>query len=84
MRLKIFKENSSSTQKFYDLAGAILKDENDQQTIQSWMDTDISITVTSSENNQNQKCRCLLLHLGIGPVASAISSAGTAIYTMNN
>ena len=42
---------------------------------------DIPTTVTSTENNQNRKRRFLLLLLGIGAVASAILSAGTAIYT---
>ena len=45
------------------------------------MDTDIPTTVTSTENNQNQKHRFLRLFLGIGAVASAILTAGTAIYT---
>ena len=58
-----------------------MKDENDKQIILSWMDTDISTTVTNTKNNQNRKRRFLPLLLGIGAVASAILSAGTAIYT---
>ena len=58
-----------------------MKDENDTQTIPSWMETDIPTTVSSTENNQNRKRRFLPLLLGIGAVASAILSTGTAIYT---
>ena len=58
-----------------------MKDENDKQTIPSWMDTDIPISVTSTENNQNRKRQFLPLLLGRGAVASAILSTGTAIYT---
>ena len=58
-----------------------MKDENGKQTIPSWMDTDIPTTVTSTKTNQYQKRRFLPQLLGIGPVASAILSDGTAIYT---
>ena len=58
-----------------------MKDENDKQTIPSWMNTDIPTTITSTETNQNRKRRILPLLLGIGAVASAILSTGTAIYT---
>ena len=81
MRLKISKENTTNTKSCYDYAAAIMNDENDKQTIPSWMDTDIPTTVTSTENHQNQKRRFLPLLLRIGAVASAILSAGTAIYT---
>ena len=43
--------------------------------------THVPTTVTGTENNQNRKLRFLPLLLGIGAVASAILSAGTAIYT---
>ena len=56
-------------------------DENDKQTIPSWMDTNIPTTVTSTENNKIRKRRFLQLLLRIGAVASAILPAGTAIYT---
>ena len=75
------KENTTNIRSCYDYAAAIMKDENDKQTIPSWMDTDIPTTVTSTKNNQNRKRRFLVLLLGIGAVASARLSAGTAIYT---
>ena len=81
MRLEIPKENTTNTKRCYDYVVAIMKDENDKQTIPSWMDTDIFTTVTSTKNNQDRKRRFFPLLLGIGAVASAILSAGTAIYT---
>ena len=81
MRLEILKENTTNTNSCNDYAAAIMKDENDKQTIPSWMDTDIPTTVTSTKTNQNQKRRFLPLFLLIGPVDSAILSDGTAIYT---
>ena len=80
MRLEIPKEITTNTKSCYDYAAAIMKDENDKQTKPSWMDSDLPTTVTSTENNQNRKRRFLPLLLGIGAVASAILSAGTAIY----
>ena len=53
MRLKILEENTTNTKSCYDYAAAIMKDENDKQTIPSWMDTDIPTTVTIIGNNQN-------------------------------
>ena len=47
-RLEIYKENLTNTVKCYDCAATILKDDNDQQTILLWMDTDIPTTVTST------------------------------------
>ena len=82
MRLEIPKENITNTNSCYDYAAAIMKGENDKQTITSWIDTDIPTKVTSTENNQNRKRRFLPLLLGINAVASAILSAGTAIYTL--
>ena len=72
---------TTNTKSCYDYAAAIMKDENDKQTIPSRMDSDIPTTITSTENNQNRKRRFLPLLLGIGAVASAILTAYTAIYT---
>ena len=51
LQLEIPRENTTNTKRCFDYAAAIMKYENDKQTIPSWMDTDISTTVTSTENN---------------------------------
>ena len=51
MRLEISRKNTTNIKSCYDFAAAIIKNENDNQTIPSWMDTDIPTTVTITENN---------------------------------
>ena len=81
MPLKFFIKITTNTKSCYDYAATIMKDENTKQTITSYMDKDIFTTVTNTENNENRKLQILPLLFGIGAVASAILSAGTAIYT---
>ena len=81
MRLELPKENVNNTDNCYGYTSDIVKEDNEIGSIPSWMDTNIISSGTNSETEKRRKRRFLPLLLGIGAVASAILSAGTAIYT---